>query len=103
MLRKTVLAWNLQINQSGPKEQRFRLNLFIKQIADWTADIAAQNPDLVSRSVIGETYEGRPMYLLKVSALISSFPLFTVMYHSNIQDKLLETLQEIIQPCRVIK
>ncbi|NXS21485.1 CBPB1 Carboxypeptidase, partial [Mystacornis crossleyi] len=36
-------------------------------IAAWTADIAAQNPDLVSRSVIGETFEGRPMYLLKVS------------------------------------
>ncbi|NWH63699.1 CBPB1 Carboxypeptidase, partial [Geococcyx californianus] len=35
-------------------------------IAAWTADIAAQNPGLVSRSVIGETYEGRPMYLLKV-------------------------------------
>ncbi|XP_013799771.1 carboxypeptidase B [Apteryx mantelli] len=35
-------------------------------IAAWTADIAAQNPDLVSRSVIGETYEGRQMYLLKV-------------------------------------
>ncbi|NXP58875.1 CBPB1 Carboxypeptidase, partial [Chloropsis cyanopogon] len=35
-------------------------------IAAWTADIAAQNPDLVSRSVIGETYEGRPMYLLKL-------------------------------------
>ncbi|OWK62238.1 Carboxypeptidase B [Lonchura striata] len=35
-------------------------------IAAWTADIAAQNPDLVSRSVIGKTYEGRPMYLLKM-------------------------------------
>ncbi|NXL10594.1 CBPB1 Carboxypeptidase, partial [Mesembrinibis cayennensis] len=35
-------------------------------IAAWTADIAAQNPDLVSRSIIGETYEGRPMYLLKM-------------------------------------
>ncbi|KAM6064294.1 carboxypeptidase B [Theristicus caerulescens] len=35
-------------------------------IAAWTADIAAQNPDLVSRSVIGQTYEGRPMYLLKM-------------------------------------
>ncbi|KAF1479484.1 Carboxypeptidase B, partial [Pygoscelis antarcticus] len=35
-------------------------------IAAWTADIAAQNPDLVSRIVIGETYEGRPMYLLKM-------------------------------------
>ncbi|NXA53968.1 CBPB1 Carboxypeptidase, partial [Nothocercus julius] len=35
-------------------------------IAAWTADVAAENPDLVSRSVIGETYEGRQMYLLKV-------------------------------------
>ncbi|KGL83377.1 Carboxypeptidase B [Tinamus guttatus] len=35
-------------------------------IAAWTADIAAENPDLVSRSVIGETYEGRQLYLLKV-------------------------------------
>ncbi|XP_014801313.1 PREDICTED: carboxypeptidase B-like [Calidris pugnax] len=35
-------------------------------IAAWTADIAAQNPDLVTRSVIGETYEGRPMYILKM-------------------------------------
>ncbi|KAF1413784.1 Carboxypeptidase B, partial [Spheniscus humboldti] len=35
-------------------------------IAAWTADIAAQNPDLVSRIVIGKTYEGRPMYLLRM-------------------------------------
>ncbi|KAM9378693.1 carboxypeptidase B [Phaethornis superciliosus] len=35
-------------------------------IAAWTADIAAQNPDLVSRSVIGQTYEGRSIYLLKL-------------------------------------
>uniref|UniRef100_A0ACB8FAX1 Uncharacterized protein n=1 Tax=Sphaerodactylus townsendi TaxID=933632 RepID=A0ACB8FAX1_9SAUR len=34
-------------------------------IAAWTADIANQNPDLVSRSQIGTTFEGRPMYLLK--------------------------------------
>uniref|UniRef100_A0A8D0FUJ5 Carboxypeptidase B1 n=1 Tax=Strix occidentalis caurina TaxID=311401 RepID=A0A8D0FUJ5_STROC len=45
-----------------------KFNLLFKQIAAWTANIAAQNPDLVSRSVIGKTYEGRPMYLLKVSA-----------------------------------
>ncbi|NXN97447.1 CBPB1 Carboxypeptidase, partial [Rhinopomastus cyanomelas] len=43
-------------------------------IADWTADIAAQNPDLVSRSVIGETYEGRPMYLLKVGKSAADKP-----------------------------
>ncbi|XP_062438671.1 carboxypeptidase B [Rhea pennata] len=35
-------------------------------IAAWTADVAAQNPNLVSRSIIGETYEGQQMYLLKV-------------------------------------
>lgn len=45
-----------------------KFNLLVKQIAAWTADIAAQNPDLVSRSVIGETYEGQPIYLLQVSA-----------------------------------
>ncbi|KAM9321357.1 carboxypeptidase B-like [Gastrophryne carolinensis] len=32
----------------------------------WGANIAAQNPDLVSRSQIGSSYEGRPIYLLKV-------------------------------------
>ncbi|XP_006258108.1 carboxypeptidase B isoform X1 [Alligator mississippiensis] len=37
-----------------------------EMIAAWTADMAAQSPDLVSRSVIGSTFEGRPMYLLKV-------------------------------------
>ncbi|XP_077344379.1 carboxypeptidase B-like [Lithobates pipiens] len=32
----------------------------------WSANIAAQNPSLVSRSEIGTSYEGRPLYLLKV-------------------------------------
>ncbi|XP_071999192.1 carboxypeptidase B [Engystomops pustulosus] len=32
----------------------------------WSANIAAQNPGLVSRSQIGTSYEGRPLYLLKV-------------------------------------
>ncbi|XP_054838946.1 carboxypeptidase B-like [Eublepharis macularius] len=35
-------------------------------IEAWTADIANQNPALISRSQIGTTFEGRPMYLLKV-------------------------------------
>lgn len=43
--------------------------VLIQQIAAWTADIAKQNPALVSRSQIGTTFEGRPMYLLKVFAL----------------------------------
>ncbi|XP_053166546.1 carboxypeptidase B-like isoform X2 [Hemicordylus capensis] len=37
-----------------------------EKIEAWTADISNQNPDLVSRSQIGTTFEGRPMYLLKV-------------------------------------
>ncbi|XP_069829981.1 carboxypeptidase B-like [Dendropsophus ebraccatus] len=32
----------------------------------WSANIAAQNPGLVTRSVLGTSYEGRPIYLLKV-------------------------------------
>ncbi|XP_073482005.1 carboxypeptidase B-like [Aquarana catesbeiana] len=32
----------------------------------WSANIAAQNPSLVSRSQIGTSYQGRPLYLLKV-------------------------------------
>ncbi|KAG8431455.1 hypothetical protein GDO86_018651 [Hymenochirus boettgeri] len=32
----------------------------------WSANIAAQNPALVSRSQMGTSYEGRPMYLLKI-------------------------------------
>ncbi|CAJ0955124.1 unnamed protein product [Ranitomeya imitator] len=32
----------------------------------WSANIAAQNPGLVSRSQIGSSYEGRPLYLLKI-------------------------------------
>ncbi|XP_048190571.1 carboxypeptidase B [Perognathus longimembris pacificus] len=35
-------------------------------IEAWTQQVEAENPDLVSRSVIGTTFEGRNMYLLKV-------------------------------------
>ncbi|KAG9494254.1 hypothetical protein GDO78_001879 [Eleutherodactylus coqui] len=35
-------------------------------ISAWSANIAAQNPGLVSRTQIGSSYEGRPLYLLKV-------------------------------------
>ncbi|XP_042521619.1 carboxypeptidase B [Dipodomys spectabilis] len=35
-------------------------------IEAWTQQVAAENPDLISRSVIGTTFEGRNMYLLKV-------------------------------------
>ncbi|XP_003789517.1 carboxypeptidase B [Otolemur garnettii] len=35
-------------------------------IEAWTQQVATENPDLISRSVIGTTFEGRNMYLLKV-------------------------------------
>ncbi|XP_040286964.1 carboxypeptidase B [Bufo bufo] len=34
----------------------------------WSANIAAQYPSLVSRSQLGTSYEGRPIYLLKVGS-----------------------------------
>lgn len=40
--------------------------LYIFQIEAWTASITAENPNLVTRSQIGSSFEGRPMYLLKV-------------------------------------
>ncbi|XP_028360826.1 carboxypeptidase B [Phyllostomus discolor] len=35
-------------------------------IEAWTQQVASENPDLISRSVIGTTFEGRNIYLLKV-------------------------------------
>ncbi|XP_017821251.2 carboxypeptidase B [Callithrix jacchus] len=35
-------------------------------IEAWTQQVTTENPDLISRSVIGTTFEGRTMYLLKV-------------------------------------
>ncbi|XP_020836589.1 carboxypeptidase B [Phascolarctos cinereus] len=44
------------------------------QIEAWTEQIAAENPELISRSVIGTTFEGRSMYLLKVGTAGSDKP-----------------------------
>ncbi|XP_051737418.1 carboxypeptidase B [Ctenopharyngodon idella] len=35
-------------------------------ISDWAVSISSANADLISRQVIGNTYEGRPMHLLTV-------------------------------------
>ncbi|XP_068960817.1 carboxypeptidase B [Petaurus breviceps papuanus] len=45
-----------------------------EKIEAWTEEIAAENPELVSRSVIGTTFEGRSMYLLKVGKAGSNKP-----------------------------
>ncbi len=39
------------------------------QINDWVVSISSANAGLISRQVIGNTYEGRPMHLLKVKPL----------------------------------
>lgn len=36
------------------------------QIQSWIASISTSNKDLISKEVIGNTYEGRPMTLLKL-------------------------------------
>ncbi|KAL7874086.1 hypothetical protein SRHO_G00050560 [Serrasalmus rhombeus] len=35
-------------------------------IQDWVISITSANPTLISRTTIGNTYEGRPMHLLKI-------------------------------------
>ncbi|XP_074549379.1 carboxypeptidase B isoform X1 [Halichoeres trimaculatus] len=42
------------------------------KVHSWTASIASSNPSLISKQVIGNTYEGRPMTLLKLGKKSSS-------------------------------
>lgn len=41
-------------------------NLNSLQILSWISTIASSNPSLISKQEIGNTFEGRPMVLLKV-------------------------------------
>ncbi|XP_010896452.1 carboxypeptidase B [Esox lucius] len=41
-------------------------------IQAWIASISSSNPELISRQVIGNTYEGRPMNVLKIGRKSSS-------------------------------
>ncbi|KAG8511396.1 Carboxypeptidase B [Galemys pyrenaicus] len=43
-------------------------------IEAWTEQIASENPSIVSRSIIGTTFEGRNMYLLKIGKPGSTKP-----------------------------
>ncbi|XP_012498339.1 PREDICTED: carboxypeptidase B [Propithecus coquereli] len=43
-------------------------------IEAWTEQVTTENPDLISRSVIGTTFEGRNMYLLKVGTAGTNKP-----------------------------
>uniref|UniRef100_A0A8D0DXA6 Peptidase M14 domain-containing protein n=1 Tax=Salvator merianae TaxID=96440 RepID=A0A8D0DXA6_SALMN len=55
-------------NQHGTNNSPFSENSYYSfiQISAWIARIAKKNPKLVSRIHIGNTFENRPMYLLKV-------------------------------------
>ncbi|XP_004419328.1 PREDICTED: carboxypeptidase B [Ceratotherium simum simum] len=43
-------------------------------IEAWTQEVTSENPDLISRSTIGTTFEGRTIYLLKVGKAGSNKP-----------------------------
>lgn len=41
--------------------------MILWQIEAWIQQVATDNPDLVTQSVIGTTFEGRNIYVLKVT------------------------------------
>ncbi|XP_006874454.1 PREDICTED: carboxypeptidase B [Chrysochloris asiatica] len=63
-LRSVLEAqFDSQVRASGHNYEKYNN---WETIEAWTQQIAADNPDLISRSVIGTTFEGRSMYLLKI-------------------------------------
>ncbi|XP_075056645.1 carboxypeptidase B-like [Mixophyes fleayi] len=66
MIDDLQVAMEKQLNSNIRSVHSYEQYNDLETIYAWTANIAAQNPDLVSRSQIGTSYEGRPLYLLKV-------------------------------------
>ncbi|XP_068135335.1 carboxypeptidase B-like [Hyperolius riggenbachi] len=66
MIDDVQVAIQKQLNSNIRSAHSYLKYNELDTIYAWTANIAAQNPDLVSRSQIGTSYEGRPLYLLKV-------------------------------------
>ncbi|XP_037698978.1 carboxypeptidase B [Choloepus didactylus] len=63
-LRSAVEAqFDSQVRASGHSYEKYNN---WETIEAWTEQVATENPDLISRSTIGTTFEGRPIYLLKV-------------------------------------
>ncbi|XP_029979803.1 carboxypeptidase B [Sphaeramia orbicularis] len=60
--------------QSGPSPRAHSYTKYNtwNEIQDWIASISSSNPNLISKQVIGNTYEGRPMNLLKIGKKSSS-------------------------------
>ncbi|XP_075720102.1 carboxypeptidase B-like [Rhinoderma darwinii] len=72
-----VLFHDLQVGieaqRDRPRLRKSKKHKYIKYndwdtIVDWTCKMATEHPDLVSRIEIGNTYEDRPMYVLRVGS-----------------------------------
>ncbi|MBW3949570.1 hypothetical protein HHB69_11040, partial [Neisseria meningitidis] len=68
-----VLIVNLQTavdaqndNKPSPRTHSYTKYNSWDKIQSWIASISSSNPGLISKQVIGSTYEGRPMTLLKL-------------------------------------
>ncbi|KAG8580871.1 hypothetical protein GDO81_007450 [Engystomops pustulosus] len=66
MIDDLQVAMERQLNNNIRSGHSYEKYNELETIYAWSANIAAQNPDLVSRSQIGTSFEGRPIYLLKV-------------------------------------
>ncbi|XP_034024608.1 carboxypeptidase B [Thalassophryne amazonica] len=74
-----VLIENLQAavdaqtgNGVSPKAHSYTKYNTWSTIQSWITSISSSNPNLISKQVIGNTYEGRPMILLKLGKKSSS-------------------------------
>ncbi|XP_018596607.1 carboxypeptidase B [Scleropages formosus] len=72
-IQHEVLINNLQaaIDNQMDKDVSTKSHAYDKynswdKIQEWVTSVTSGNPNLISREVIGNTYEGRPMHLLKI-------------------------------------
>ncbi|XP_040286961.1 carboxypeptidase B-like [Bufo bufo] len=73
------LQAGIEAQRDSPRLRKSKKHSYIKYndwetIADWTSNMATKHSDLVSRIEIGNTYEGRPMYVLKVGQSSTAGP-----------------------------
>ncbi|XP_068603888.1 carboxypeptidase B [Brachionichthys hirsutus] len=59
-------------NKPSPRAHSYTKYNSWDNIAYWLASISSSNPNLISKQVIGNTYHGRPMTLLKIGTKSSS-------------------------------
>merc|ERR1712002_334188 len=59
-------------NKPSPRAHSYTKYNTWNTVQSWIASISSSNPSLISKQVIGSTYEGRPMTVLKLSKKSSS-------------------------------